>query len=105
MREVGQEQTGERRGAAGIGSDRAQQQPEALDREARCRDLAAPVALPQLVVDGAEGREGCRAERKGELRERLTERKPLRPVEVEEGVIGVEENGAEAQGGNSYLAR
>ncbi len=105
LREVGQEQAGERRGAAGIGPDRTQQQAEALDRERRCRDLAPPVLLPQIVVDRAEGSKGRRPEGKRELRERLTEREPLRPVEVEEGVVGVEEDGAEAQGGNSYLAR
>jgi hypothetical protein len=94
-REVVEVRRAEAGGAPGVAPDLAQEPPESLARERRLRDLAAPVGGPELVVDPLV--RGDRGRRAGEPegREGVLEGEALGPVEIEESVIDVEEDGAE----------
>jgi hypothetical protein len=81
---------------ARVGADRGEQPVEALARERGLRRLAAPEGRPQLVVDALVGGDGGRRARQAEPEEGLPEGRSLGPVEVEKGVVDVEEDGAEA---------
>jgi hypothetical protein len=73
-----------------------QQAAETLAGEGRLRDLAAPERCPQLRVDAlVRGDRGTWAGQP-EGREGQLEGRALGLVEVEEGVVDVEEDGAEA---------
>jgi hypothetical protein len=82
--------------AARVAPDRPQQPAEALGGEGLLGRLAAAVGGPQIVVDALV--RGDRRRRAGEAqgREGLAQGVALGPVEVEQGVVDVEENGAEA---------
>jgi hypothetical protein len=75
---------------------------EALVLQPRGVELAAAVQVPELVVDASIGLEAAGRERETPGPERDPEGGPLRPPEVEEGVVEVEEDGSEGQG---YFAR
>jgi hypothetical protein len=83
-------------GPPGIASDLAEQAAEALAGERGLGDLAAAEGGPEVVVDALVGgdRRGGAAEAEGE--EGFAERGALGLVEIEKGVIDVEEDGAEA---------
>jgi hypothetical protein len=83
-------------GAAGIAADLRQQPPEALVRQDRLRDLAAAERRPQLAVDVLVALDGCRRAAQPEAAQRPPQGLALGPVEVEKGVVEVEENGADA---------
>jgi hypothetical protein len=86
----------EARGPAGVAPDLAEQAAEALAGERGLGDLAAAVGRPQVLVDAPVGgdRRGRAAE--AERPEGRAKRRPLGPVEVQERVVDVEEDGAEA---------
>jgi hypothetical protein len=79
---------------------------QVLDEAAPCQpcgvDLAAPVALPELVVDAAIRRQPTAGVGKALGLERDLEGGALGPSEVEEGVVEIEQDGPECQG---YFAR
>jgi hypothetical protein len=83
-------------GAAGVPADLAEQAPEALAGECRLRDLAPAVRRPQVPVDALVGGDGGAGAAEAEREEGLAEGRPLGPVEVQERVVDVEEDGAEA---------
>jgi hypothetical protein len=91
--------------AAGVAPDLAQQPPEALAGESGLRGLAPAEGGPQLVVDppvrGNRGRGAGEALR----REGVPEGRALGPVVVEEGVVDVEEDGAEAVQATTWRGR
>jgi hypothetical protein len=89
----------------GIGAEVAQEAAEALGGERSLRDPSAAVEIPELVVDPAVGEQRGRRERKGEVGKGPAERDALRAVEVEERVVEVEEDGAEAGQGLVGAAR
>jgi hypothetical protein len=78
---------------------------EALDRERLLRDAPAAVLRPELVVDAPVGKERRGREGEREAGERAPKRRALGAVEVEEGVVEVEEDGAEAGQGLVRAAR
>jgi hypothetical protein len=82
--------------ASGVAPDFPQEAAEPLPREGGLGDLAPAEGRPQVVVDplvrGDRGRGAGEARR----REGLAERQALGPVEIEQRVIDVEEDGAEA---------
>jgi hypothetical protein len=92
-------------GAPGIALDLAQQAPEALARQGGLGDLTPPEGRPEVVVDPLVG--GDRRGRAGESEreESLPERRALRLVEVEKGVVDVEENGLETVQGPTWRGR
>ena len=68
-----------------------------VDRSERgLGDLAAAVGGPQVYIDALVGGDGGAWGAEAEREEGLAQRRPLGPVEVEEGVVDVEEDGAEA---------
>jgi hypothetical protein len=69
---------------------------EPLASQGRLGDRAAPVLLPERVVDPAIGGEDSGREGEAEVAERRAEGRSLGPVEVEQRLVDVEENGAEA---------
>ena len=83
-------------GAAGVAPGLAEEPAEAFPGEGGLGDLASAEGSPQRVVDppvrGDRGGGAGEAER----REGLAEGRSLGPVEIEESVIDVEEDGAEA---------
>jgi len=81
---------------ARVAADLAKQEAEALAGERGLGDLAAAVGRPQVVVDALVGGDGRGRTAEAEREQRLAERRPLGPVEVEERVVDVEEDGAEA---------
>jgi hypothetical protein len=81
---------------AQVAADGAEQAAEALGGEGLLRRLAAAVRGPQLVVDALVGGHCRRRAGEAEGEEGLPEGVALGPVEVEKGVVDVEENGAEA---------
>jgi hypothetical protein len=83
------------RGAPGVAPDLAQQAAETLAGEVRLRDLAAPVSGPEVVVDPLVRGDRRRGAGEPEGREGFPEGEALGPVEIEERVIDVEEDGAE----------
>lgn len=93
MVEVGLAKAG---GPPGFAPDLAEEAAEALAGERGLADLAAPEGGPEVVVDALVGgdRRGGTGMAEGE--ESFAERSALGPVEIEKGVIDVEEDGAEA---------
>jgi hypothetical protein len=94
----------------GIATQVDQELAEALACEIGLPDRAPPVLVPEGVVDPSVGGQGLTRAREPEFGEGGSEGRPLGPVEVEQGVVDVEENGAESgQAGGSgeavYLAR
>jgi len=73
-----------------------QQPPEALARERLLRDLAAAERRPQLGVDPLVGGERGGGTGQAEGAEGLAQRRSLGLVEVEQRVVDVEQDGAEA---------
>lgn len=87
-----------------IGPQEVEQTREALHRQYRLGDSSAAVEGPELLVDAAVLAQGGAAQGPAHLGESGAQRGPFGPVEVEQGVIEVEQDGAETgQGG--YLAR
>jgi hypothetical protein len=83
-------------GAARVAPDLAEQAAEALAGERGLGDLAAAVGGPQVRVDALVGGDGRARAAEAERDQGLAEGGPLGPVEVEERVVDVEEDGAEA---------
>jgi hypothetical protein len=96
LREVVEVGLAEAGGPAGIASDLAEQAAEALAGERGLGDLAAAEGGPEVVVDALVGGDRGGGTGKAEGAERLPERGALGLVEVEERVVDVEEDGAEA---------
>ena len=90
---------------ARVAPDLAEEAPEALGGEGLLRRLAAAEGGPQVVVDALVRGDGRRRAAEAEGEEGLPKGAALGPVEVEEGVVDVEEDGAEAGQGTGYLAR
>ena len=86
-----------------------QELAEALAREVKLPDRSAPVLVPEGVVDPSIGGESGARTGEPEVGEGGAEGRPLGPVEVEQGVVDVEENGAKSGQagfrGRGYLAR
>jgi hypothetical protein len=83
-------------GAARVAADLTEQAPEALPGEGGLGDLPAAVGGPQLVVDAPVGGNGRAGAAEAKRDQGLAQRRPLGPVEVEERVVDVEEDGAQA---------
>ena len=84
----------------GIPPEVDEELPEALAREVALADRPSPVLLPEDVVDPPVGGEGPGRAREAEAGEGGAEGRALGPVEVEQGMVDVEEDGAEtAQAG------
>ena len=91
---------------AGVASRRAEQRAETLAGQVFGTDLSAAIARPELEVDLAVAGEQGERVRNAETPERPAEGCPLGAIRVEEGVVGVQEDGAErGQEGRSYFAR
>jgi hypothetical protein len=91
--------------AAGIAPDLAQQAPESLPRECFLGGLAPAERRPEVVVDVLVGGDGGRGAGEAEGEEGLAQRRALRPVEIEKGVVDVEENGLEPVQGPTWRGR
>jgi hypothetical protein len=74
----------------------SQQPGEALPRERLLRDLAAAEGGPQLRVDALVRGDRGRGTGQAEGAKGLLQGRALGPVEIEKGVVDVEEDGAEA---------
>jgi hypothetical protein len=83
-------------GATRVAPDLAEQAPEALAGERGLGDLAAAVGRPQVCVDALVGGDGGPRAAQAQREQGLAERRPLGAVEVQERVVDVEEDGAEA---------
>jgi hypothetical protein len=79
-----------------VASRRHEQAPEALTRQVLLGRLAPAKGRPQVVVDPTVCGDGRRRARQAQLGEGLAERGALGLVEVEQGVVDVEEYGVEA---------
>ncbi|HSD66637.1 MAG TPA: hypothetical protein VLF95_08040, partial [Vicinamibacteria bacterium] len=86
----------EEAGPPRVAPDLAEQAAEALAGERGLADLAPPEGGPQVVVDALVGGDRRRRAGEPEGEEGLAERPALGTVEVQESVIDVEEDGAEA---------
>jgi len=73
-----------------------QELAEALAGEVRLPDRPPPVPVPEGVVDPPVGDESGARAGKSEVGEGGAKGRPLGPVEVEQGMVDVEENGAES---------
>jgi len=82
--------------APGVAADGEEEAAEAFGGERVLGDLAAAVSGPERVVDPLVRRDRRGRAREAQGREGLAQCEALGPVEVEEGVVDVEENGAEA---------
>ena len=80
----------------GIATQVDQELPETFACEVRLPDRPPPVLVPEGVVDPTVGEEGRARAGESEVGESGAEGRPLGPVEVEQGVVDVEENGAES---------
>jgi hypothetical protein len=89
-------------GALGVGPGGQQEAAEAFALERRDVDLAAPVALPQRVVDAPVDGQPLGREGQPQAAAGRAQGGALRAGEVEQRVVEVEEDGAERQG---YFAR
>jgi hypothetical protein len=89
----------------GVAPDLAKEAAEALPGERGLGDLAAAVRRPQVVVDAPEGGERRGRAAEAERPQGLPERRPLGAVEVQEGVVDVEEDGAEAAQAATWRGR
>jgi hypothetical protein len=92
-------------GAPSIAVDLAQQAAEALARERGLGDLAPAVRRPEVVVDALVGGDRRRGAGEAEREKSLPERRALRLVEIEKGVVDVEENGPETVQGPTWRGR
>ena len=92
-------------GAPGIVSDLAQQASEALARERGLGDLAPAESRPEVVVDALVGCDRGRGAGVAEREKSFPERGSLRLVEIEKGVVDVEENGLETVQGPTWRGR
>ena len=92
-------------GVPGIAPDLAQQASEALAGERGLGDLAPAESRPEVVVDALVGDDRRRGAGEAEREKSLPERRALRPVEIEKGVIDVEENGLETVQGPTWRGR
>jgi hypothetical protein len=82
------------------------QLPEALDRQLRLADLLLAVALPQGFVDALIVRKNAGRERQAGPDEGPPQGFFLGPVEVEEGLVGVEQDRAQpGQGRATWRGR
>jgi hypothetical protein len=86
----------EARRPPGIAIHVDQELAEALACEVLLPDRSTPVLVPEGVVDPPVGSESGARAGKAEVGEGGAEGRPLGPVEVEKGVVDVEENGAES---------
>jgi hypothetical protein len=77
-----------------VRADVAQQAAETLAREGPLGDLVPPEGSPQLGVDPLVGRQRGRRTRQAEREQGLLQGRALGPVEIEQRVVDVEENGA-----------
>jgi hypothetical protein len=93
------------RRAPGIASDLAQQASEALAGERGLGDLAAPEGRPEVVVDPLVGGDRGGGTGEAEREKSLAQRRALGLVEVEKGVVDVEENGLETVQGPTWRGR
>jgi hypothetical protein len=73
-----------------------EQQPETLDRHAPARDPPAAVARPQPPVDRVVARQREARERQPQPPEGRRQRQPLGPIEVQQRVVEVEQDCAQA---------
>jgi hypothetical protein len=106
LREVVEVGLAEALRAARVAPDLAQQPAEALAGEGGLGDLAPPERRPQVVVDPLIGRGRRSGAGKAEAGQGFPERGALGPVEIEERVIEVEEDGAGAvQAGTTWRGR
>jgi hypothetical protein len=92
-------------GAPRITLDLAQQAPEALARQGGLGDLAPAEGRPEVVVDVPVGGDRRRGAGEAARQESLPERRALRLVEIEKGVVDVEENGLETVQGPTWRGR
>jgi hypothetical protein len=76
-----------------VGPDLLQEAAETLPGEGRLGDLATAEGRPQLVVDAPVGGDGRGGAAEAERAKRLSQRRALGLVEVEERVVDVEEYG------------
>jgi len=95
-RKAVEERFAEASGSAWVGLEMDQELAEALAREVRLPDGSPPVLVPEGVVDTPVGGESGARAGKSEVGEGGAEGRPLGPVEVEQGVVDVEEDGAES---------
>jgi hypothetical protein len=91
--------------APGIASDLAQQASEALAGERGLGDLAAPEGRPEVVVDALVGGDRGGGTGEAEREKSLAQRRALGLVEIEKGVVDVEENGLETVQGPTWRGR
>jgi hypothetical protein len=91
--------------APGIAPDLAQQASEALAGERGLGDLAPAERRPEVVVDALVGGDRGRGTGEAERKESRPERRALRLVEIEKGVVDVEENGLETVQGPTWRGR
>jgi len=89
-------------GAAGIAPDLAQQASETLACERGLGDLAPPERRPEVVVDPLVGGDRGGGAGEAEREECPPQGRSLRLVEIEKGVIDVEENGLETVQGPTW---
>jgi hypothetical protein len=92
-------------GAPGIALDLAQQAAEALAGERGLGDLASAESRPEVVVDALVGGDRGRGAGEAEREKSLSKRRALGLVEIEKGVIDVEENGLETVQGPTWRDR
>ena len=108
-REVVEEGLPEASGPTRVPLEMDEELAEALVGQVGLADRPAAVLLPERVVDPPVGGQDAGREREAEVGEGGAEGGPLGAVEVEERVIDVEEDGAEAGqdglSGGGYLAR
>jgi len=104
-REVVEVRLAETRGAPGIAPDLAQQASEALAGERGLGDLAAPEGRPEVVVDPLVGGDRGGGTGEAEREKSLAQRRALGLVEIEKGVVDVEENGLETVQGPTWRGR
>jgi hypothetical protein len=93
------------RRAPGIASDLAQQASEALAGERGLGDLAPPEGRPEVVVDALVGGDRGGGTGEAEREKSLAQRRALGLVEIEKGVVDVEENGLETVQGPTWRGR
>lgn len=104
LRQVDQERVGQLGGPPGSLAEMGEQEAEALAGQVRLHDLPPSILLPETIVDAPIlGADRARiGERKAQ--EGRPQRRALGAVEVQKGVVEVEEDRARPpQGG--YLAR
>jgi hypothetical protein len=96
LRQVVEVRLAQRGGPPGVAPDLAKQAAEALAGERGLADLAAAEGGPEVVVDALVRGDRRGGTGKAEGEEGFAECCALGPVEIEKGVVDVEEDGAEA---------